>query len=152
MSSGLPVYLSWLARFCGITVEPCSLSGLIQQSTGFIHDTFPEWVRGGRAVLWPMGVSPSGKGWWQWGRAWGFSCGLFTISAHISLVRTSLMAPPKYKGFGKFKGADGTFGEYHCLITPMISAGTTVSSSFRTHSGDPVGLRRNEGLWMPWEN
>ena len=61
-------------------------------------------------------------------RAWRFAHRLFTISAHISLVRTSLVAPPKCKGFGKCDGADGMCGEYHCLVTGvMISAGNFVS-------------------------
>lgn len=80
-----------------------------------------------------LGASPSGECWWQWRRAWRFAHGLFTISAHISLVRTSLTAPPKCKGFGKCEGADGMFGEYHCLIRAvMISAGNLVSGWFRT--------------------
>lgn len=75
-----------------------------------------------------LGASPFGTCWRQWGPAWRFVYGLLNISAHISLVRTSPMSPPKCKGFVKGVGADGILGEYHCPIRAvMISAGNLVS-------------------------
>lgn len=104
--------------------------------TAKVYTSFMIYVQHGSIVGWYfayqnysglrlLGASPSGECWWQRRRAWRFAHGLFTISAHISLVRTSLMAPPKCKGFGKGEGADGMFGS------------TTVSSDRDDFSRQP---------------
>lgn len=51
---------------------------------------------------------------------------LFTISAHISLVRTSLVAPRQSKRSGKCGGAEGMLSE-RSHPAGVISAGKFVS-------------------------
>lgn len=89
--------------------------------------------------------SQPGKCWWQWGGAWRFARGFFTITAHISSVRTSPTVPPKNKGFGKCEGA------VECLVRSLIKAWWLQQESTfpyglgKASSRDQVQLGRDKG-------
>lgn len=75
----------------------------------------------------------------------GLCTWFFTVSAHISLVKKSLVAPPESKGSGKCEEADGTFGEQSHARDDFSRHPCFLTVQDRVHLKDQAGLRRDEG-------